>query len=221
MSLQREQSLILLSGGLDSAANLALCHQMDQPVLAITVRYGQRAEESEVLAAKDLCAYYGVPHQVVDLKWLGQLGGSALTQSSVALPILEAEHLNDSKITGQSVKAVWVPNRNGVLIQVAAAFAESLKVGRVVVGFNIEEAATFPDNSPEFIRRSNLSLEYSTFNQVKVHCYTAELTKSQIVTELKKLAKPFPFEKIWSCYQGGALPCGECESCRRLQRALA
>lgn len=220
-AVQRHRSVVLLSGGLDSAANLAFAREYDEPVLAITARYGQRAQDREVEAAHKLCLYYEVEHQVVELPWLGAIGGSSLTESSMNLPTFKVDQLDDRELTTNSAKSVWVPNRNGILINVAAAYAEKLGAARVVVGFNVEEAATFPDNSAEFLKRATRSLEYSTANQVTVFCYTTEMNKKQIVKELRSLKKPFPFDRIWSCYTGGEKPCGKCESCQRQARALA
>lgn len=215
----RRRSLILLSGGLDSAANLAFTEYFDQPVLALTIDYGQRAVKKEIEAAKKLCDYYGVAHQVLDLKWLGALGGSALTSDKINVPEMATAKLDDLKTAQETAKQVWVPNRNGVLINVAAAIAESNKLQQVVVGFNKEEAATFPDNSSQFLGVATLSLKYSTSNHVKVACYTDMMDKTEIVQALRNLEKPFPFEMVWSCYHGGEKMCGKCESCQRFIRA--
>jgi 7-cyano-7-deazaguanine synthase len=211
--------VILLSGGLDSAANLALCRASDDPILALTVRYGQKASDQEVRAARQLAHHYDVRHEVIDLEWLGALGGSSLTDAGMQIPNLKTSELDNRQVTELSAKSVWVPNRNGLFIQVAAAFAERFNADRVVVGFNREEAATFPDNSADFIARSSHALELSTATGVKVHCYTVDLNKTEIVRELRKQPKAFPFDLVWSCYHDGATPCGECESCRRFARA--
>lgn len=215
------RSVILLSGGLDSAANLALCAELDEPVLALTVDYGQRAFEPELRAARALCEYYGVRHERLDLRWLGRLGGSSLTSHEQDVPEIATSLLDDARTTQATAKSVWVPNRNGVLINAAAAYAERLGASRVVVGFNAEEAATFPDNSAEFLKRASDALAYSSGEgAVSVFCYTTEMDKKRIVAKLRGLARPFPFDRLWSCYHGGEKPCGSCESCRRLARAL-
>jgi 7-cyano-7-deazaguanine synthase len=215
----RLKSLILLSGGLDSSANLAFARHFDEPVLALTVDYGQKAAAPELRAAEALARHYRVPHRVVELKWLGALGGSALTESALEVPAIESGELDDLSKTEKTASKVWVPNRNGVLINVAAALAESMGAQQVVVGFNYEEARTFPDNSPQFIGVSTLALKYSTRSGVKVISYTEMMTKSDIVEALAKLPDPFPMELVWPCYEGGAVVCGKCESCRRFQRA--
>jgi 7-cyano-7-deazaguanine synthase len=212
-------SVVLLSGGLDSAANLALCCLRDRAVLTLTVDYGQRAARREIAAARSLAEYYGVRHEVLDLRWLGALGGSALTEEALAVPRLATSELDTMPVITESARAVWVPNRNGVLINAAAAHAERLGARRVVVGFNREEAATFPDNSSAYVLAASRALGYSTANGVEVHCYTAELDKTEIVAELRKLPRAFPFDQLWSCYHGGATACGQCESCRRFNRA--
>lgn len=215
----RRKSLILLSGGLDSSANLAFAVYFDEPVLALTIDYGQRAAIAEIAAAKKIAAYYGIEHQVFDLKWLGALGGSALTTSTIAVPEIASTKLDDLATAKESAKQVWVPNRNGLFINVAAAIAESKKIQQVVVGFNKEEAITFPDNSSQFLGVATLSLKYSTSNGVKVACYTDMMDKTEIVQALRNLEKPFPFELVWSCYHQGEKMCGKCESCQRYMRA--
>lgn len=216
----RQRSVILLSGGLDSAANLALCAERDEPVLALTCDYGQRAALSELKAARELSAYYAVRHESVDLSWLGNLGGSSLTQVEQSVPQVLASQLDDLVITQKTARSVWVPNRNGVFIQVAAAYAERLGATQVLVGFNREEAVTFPDNSGEFLSKATESLSFSTANQVRLNSYTVHWNKREIVAELKKLDRPFPFHQVWSCYLGDVRPCGKCESCQRFQRAV-
>lgn len=223
MENPRRKSVILLSGGLDSSANLAFTEYFDEPSLAVTVDYGQRAAKPEIEAAKKLCDYYGIRHQILDLKWLGGLGGSALTSTGIEVPKIEANQLDNLKVASETAKKVWVPNRNGVLINAAAAIAESIGAAQVVVGFNKEEAATFPDNSSQFLGVATLSLRYSTATGVKVGCYTDMMDKTEIVQALRNLPKKFPFEYVWSCYHDGTKTggkmCGECESCRRFLRA--
>jgi 7-cyano-7-deazaguanine synthase len=221
MSPQGARSIVLLSGGLDSATNLALCAEHDQPVLAITLDYGQQAARREVEAARRLAEYYAVPHRALEIPWLGALGGSALTDQSIPLPELKRSELDDAGTTQESARAVWVPNRNGLFLQVAGAWAEHLNCTRVVVGFNREEAATFPDNSEAFLDATSAAFRYSTRGgTVQAFSYTVRWNKREMVQALRQLGRPFPFEQVWSCYRGGEQPCGQCESCQRQARAL-
>jgi 7-cyano-7-deazaguanine synthase len=215
----RLKSLILLSGGLDSSANLAFARHFDEPVLALTIDYGQKAARREIESASFFAKHYGVPHRVLDLKWLGDLGGSALTEGDKGIPSLQGSDLDHLPTTQKTAASVWVPNRNGLFINVAAAIAESKGIQQVVVGFNREEAATFPDNSSQFLGVSTLALRYSTRNGVKVISYTEMMVKTEIVDALKGLPESFPFERVWACYAGGDEACGVCESCKRFSRA--
>jgi 7-cyano-7-deazaguanine synthase len=211
--------LSLLSGGLDSVVATAAARAEGRIVAALTADYGQRARVREIAAAAKVAAWIGCEHLVVALPWLGQLGRNALTDEALPVPELHRDELDDLQLTEQTAAAVWVPNRNGVLLNVAAAYAEALECDAIVCGFNAEEGATFPDNTPEFMSRADAFFELSTRRHPRVISPTVGLTKRQIVALGWKLGAPL--EAVWSCYHGGEEQCGVCESCRRLQRALA
>ena len=118
-----------------------------------------------------------------------------------------------------SLDEVWIPNRNGVFLNVAAAYAERYGCDTVVTGFNREEAEEFPDNSAEYVDRVNRSLEMSTRNRVRVESFTIDLDKPAILKLGLELKAPLSI--IWSCYRSGERMCGHCASCVRLRAALA
>jgi 7-cyano-7-deazaguanine synthase len=126
--------------------------------------------------------------------------------------------LTKQKVTRRTAAAVWVPNRNGLFINVAATLCDARGWDTIVVGFNAEEAQTFPDNSAAFVQAINRALRYSTANQVRVQAPTAHLTKRQIV----RLARRWkvPLDLCWPCYRGGTRLCRTCESCQRFFRAM-
>jgi len=200
-------AVVLLSGGLDSALNLALACRYRAPVLALTFDYGQRAARAEVRAARRLCRHYAAEHRVVKLGWLRELAPAAIVDAAAPLPAREAD-----------VSAVWVPNRNGVFVAVGAAFAEGYGAAVVVAGFNAEEAVRFPDNSAAFVAAANRALRYSTAGRVKLTSYTAKMDKAEIVAHGSRIG--LPWEYLFPCYGEGPTPCGECSSCRRTARAL-
>lgn len=213
-------SIVLLSGGLDSSANLAMACAKDTVVLALHVDYGQRAEGPEWRASQKLCEYYGVKLEKITIPWLGALGGSSLTDRSKDVPELHRSELDTLDRIQETAKSVWVPNRNGVLLNIAAAYAERFRATRVIVGFNREEATTFPDNSEAFLDQATKALSFSTMNGVEIFCYTTRMDKVEICEALKLLPKPFPHSLVWSCYHSGSRPCGKCESCGRHDRAM-
>ncbi|GAW94238.1 7-cyano-7-deazaguanine synthase QueC [Calderihabitans maritimus] len=209
-------AVVLLSGGLDSAVSMAMALEEMKVKKALTFDYGQRAALREIESARALCRHYGVSHQVIELKWLAALGGSALVDRSRPVPEVAPEDLEER--ADETAVQVWVPNRNGLFINIGACFAEALDCSLVVAGFNREEAQSFPDNSAAFVEAANRCLRFSTLNGVTVKSYTQDMSKREIVQMGRKLN--LPFEYIWSCYYGGEKMCGRCESCQRLMRAL-
>lgn len=214
----KAKAVVLLSAGLDSAVNLAWAcgrYQVDQ---AVTFDYGQRAARQEISHAKLLSKHYGVKHSAIPLSSLAGWTRTALVNRNKPLPQLDHADLNNRSKTLHSAKAVWVPNRNGIFLNLAAGLAESAGARVLVVGFNKEESAAFPDNSRAFIKAANQSLFYSTLNHVIIKCKTSALIKPEIVRLGIKLK--LPFHLIWSCYEGKKTMCGICESCLRLKRGV-
>lgn len=214
----KSKSVVLLSAGLDSSVNLYAALKSSAVQLALTFNYGQRAARKEIECAKVLTKLNQIPHLVIDIPWLKNLGNSSLTQKDGRIPTGKKVSLDNKKISEKSAKTVWVPNRNGIFLNIAAGYAESLGAGTIIPGFNVEEAATFPDNSFDFIRATRKSLSYSTANQVDVQCYTINMTKLGIVELGKTLM--VPFQHTWPCYVDHVKWCGECESCQRARRAF-
>ena len=147
-------------GGLDSLVNLAIAASRDdvEPVMALTFDYGQRAAEEEIESARRISAHYKIEHAVIGLPWIEEFCESALTRRG-EIPTFDELPVDEDAI--DSAAAVWVANRNGVFVNVAAAVAEARGIELVVAGFNAEEAETFPDNSPEFVAAANALAEYS------------------------------------------------------------
>ena len=131
-------AVALLSAGLDSTVALALARERAPVVLALTIDYGQRAALREVEHARALALHFGVPHDVVRLDFFARLPSrGALLDRGQPLPHADRKMLDrGGDAVVDSANRVWVPNRNGVFVEVAAAFAEALGAARVVVGFN-------------------------------------------------------------------------------------
>ena len=201
------KSIILLSGGLDSLVSLGLSKEKYNVTLALTFDYGQKSVVQEILASKKICEYYGIEHKVIKLDWLKDITHTALV-SEEELP----QGIQDTS------KSVWVPNRNGLFLNIAASFADSEDFDYILIGANKEEAATFSDNTKEFIARVNSEFEYSTTKQPNVIAPLINLCKDDIVKQA--LDNDLPLELAYSCYQGTDKNCGICESCTRLKNAL-
>ncbi|MFB3882412.1 MAG: 7-cyano-7-deazaguanine synthase QueC [Armatimonadota bacterium] len=210
-------AIVLLSGGLDSAVNLKLAVDEGRVLSALTFDYGQRAAAREAAAAALMCRQLGVFHRLIELPWLAEICRTALVDRSAAIPEVRAEAV-ETGAGAPTAEAVWVPNRNGVFVNIAAAFAEALGADSIVAGFNSEEAATFPDNSAAFVAATNAALSHSTLSKPELRSYTQDMTKAEIVARGREAGAPIA--TIWSCYLGGVEHCWRCESCARLERAL-
>lgn len=197
----------MLSGGLDSTVSLILARKNGLNIpLALTFDYGQAAVHQEIKAARAICKVLNINHQVIKLPWLAEIVREKTPHIS-----------SPGYIPRSRICAGWIPNRNGLFINIAAVFAEALKYQYIVTGFNREEAVSFPDNSIQFIRSINRALALATLTGVEVISYTVRMNKAEIIK--KGWALGAPLDLTWSCYQGGKSPCGKCESCLRRIRA--
>ena len=129
---KRLKTVILLSGGLDSAVNLKRASVETDVLLALTFDYGQEAAPREIEASARMCVALGVPHRVVGLDWLAEITQTALVSGEKEIPAPSPEDLDSPEACARSASAVWVPNRNGVFIAVGAAFAESMGAHEVI-----------------------------------------------------------------------------------------
>lgn len=213
----KNKAIILLSGGLDSAVSLAVSKDKDFK-LALTFDYGQKAFNKEYEASKNIADFYNIRHECIKLDWLKNITSSSLV-SADSVPDIGIESLDDLAVTDDSMKSVWVPNRNGVFINIAACYADSYEYDYIVIGANKEEAATFSDNSKKFISDMNQVLKTSTNHDISVSAPLIDFDKNQIVK--MAVEHKVPLNLINSCYNGTKKHCGKCESCSRLKRALA
>jgi 7-cyano-7-deazaguanine synthase len=210
--------IVLLSGGLDSTVNLFAAAANGPVKLALTFDYGQRAAESEIRQSKLICEHLDIAHHVIEIPWLRLITRTSLVNRDMPVPTGNEVGINSLEKSVKTAKAVWVPNRNGVFLNIGASFAESMGAQFVVPGFNIEEAATFPDNTTDFMRALDHSFSFSTASAVKVKCFTDAKNKTEIVRLGMELG--VPFELVWPCYFAGDEICGQCESCQRYSNAL-
>lgn len=206
----------MLSGGLDSIVATHLAMKDFEIDFVVTFDYGQRAVHREIETVRRICQTLETQYRVIKLPWLKDETSSALTDPAATLPETTAE-LVDSN-AAELARAVWVPNRNGVFVAVAAAVAESHGCNAIIAGFNAEEAKTFPDNSMKFIKRTNVALQVSTMNGVRLVSPTVKMQKTGIAKQF--LALGLDPQLFWCCYDGGEKLCGKCESCVRTIRAF-
>ncbi len=207
-------AVALVSGGLDSTIALALSLDHFRLERGLFFHYGQHAASEEFRAAGRVTDHYGIPLERIELPWMGRFSRSALIRGNGEPP-----DAGTAEASGRSPSpAVWVENRNGIFIAIAASIAASTGCRAVIAGFNAEEAGDFPDNSELYLDAINGALVLGTSNQVEVVSPTIHMSKGEIVREGLRLG--IPWGDLWSCYRSGETMCGRCESCTRLRNAV-
>lgn len=210
-----EKSIVLLSGGLDSTVNLFEAVRTTEVILSLTFDYGQKAAEKEILHSRLISESLKIPSKVIKLPFFNEFTKTSLINKDAEIPT--NIQLDSSKETLKSAQSVWVPNRNGIFLNIAAGFAEGLGAQLVIPGFNLEEAQTFPDNTKDFLSVLDRSFSFSTSTKIRAKCFTIDMNKKQIAARGNELG--VDFKLIWSCYFGNNVPCKVCESCLRFYRA--
>ena len=149
----KRKSVVLLSSGLDSSVNLFEAAQKDEVVLALTFDYGQKAAKKEIEHSAKLAAYLKIPHKVLSLPWFKDFNKSSLLVESETVPTGKDVDIQSHEQSLQTAKSVWVPNRNGIFLNIGAAFAEALgaqlvMAGRPASGLGFGADSTLPDHHP-------------------------------------------------------------------------
>jgi 7-cyano-7-deazaguanine synthase len=202
------RAVVLLSGGLDSATVLAIARSQNFECYALSVEYGQR-HSAELDAARRVAAAAGVSdHRVMRVDLAG-IGGSALTDTSIAVP--------ESPTTG--IPVTYVPARNTIMLSLALGWAEVLAAGDIFIGVNVVDFSGYPDCRPEFIaafaRLAALATKAGVEGQpYRIQAPLISLSKAEIIREGVRLGVDYSLTV--SCYQadGDGRACGKCDSCR-------
>lgn len=205
-------AVILLSGGLDSATVLAIAREAGYACHALSLDYGQRHTAELVAAARVADSLGAIEHRVIRLG-LGDIGGSALTDVSIAVP--------ESPTDG--IPVTYVPARNTVMLALALAWAEVLGAKDIFIGVNAVDYSGYPDCRPAFIeafeRMANLATRAGIEGaHLSIHAPLQTLSKADIIR--RGAALGVDYAQTVSCYQADAdgLACGRCDACR-LRRA--
>ncbi|PTQ72253.1 7-cyano-7-deazaguanine synthase QueC [Pseudomonas sp. GV071] len=203
-----KKAVILLSGGLDSATVVAMAKADGYACYTISFDYGQR-HRSELQAAERVAQQLGVAeHKVIGLN-LNGMGGSALTDSSIAVP----------ETPGEGIPVTYVPARNTVFLSLALGWAEVLGARDIFIGVNAVDYSGYPDCRPEFVdafeRMANLATKAGVEGQgFRIQAPLQFLSKAQIVQA--GMAEGVDYGLTVSCYQADddGRACGKCDSCR-------
>ncbi|WP_455645077.1 7-cyano-7-deazaguanine synthase QueC [Methanosphaera sp.] len=214
--MSKPKGITVLSGGLDSTVATSI-YSKEYDLTAITFNYGQQSLEKELKHAKKICSTLNMKHVIIDLPWLNKISNSTLTTDE-EIPEISDEDLDNLDVATETAKSVWVPARNTVFCSIALAYAESIKAEIIIVGWDYEEAITFPDNSKEYLNAFNETIKYGSFDDIEIKAPLIDMNKEDIVSTGKKYNAPM--ELSYSCYTGHEKHCGVCESCKRRKRAF-
>lgn len=207
-----KKAVILLSGGLDSATCVAIAKSQGFEPVALSFDYGQR-HNAELAAAQRVAQAFGVQdHRVLRLD-LGSIGGSALTDTSIAVPTEE------SREESSGIPVTYVPARNTVFLSFALGLAEVTQADDIFIGVNAVDYSGYPDCRPEFIRAfeqlANLATKAGVEgHRMQIHTPLIALSKADIIRSGLRLGVDYGLTV--SCYQADleGRACGVCDSCR-------
>jgi len=206
--MAKKKAIILLSGGLDSITVLALAKSQGYECYALSFDYGQR-HNSELIAAKNIAAAYGVTEHKIMAMGLGSIGGSALTDNSIAVPNSPQE----------GIPVTYVPARNTIFLSFALGWAEVLQSTDIFIGVNAVDYSGYPDCRPEFISAFQMLANVATKAGVEgdaftIHTPLIDLSKGEIIQ--KGVAMGVDYSMTVSCYSAdeAGLACRVCDSCR-------
>jgi 7-cyano-7-deazaguanine synthase len=217
---KHSQAVVLLSGGMDSCVSAAIARERlgAGNIAALHASYGQRTQERERRAFEEIADFYEIRERlVVQLDHFRAIGGSALTDRTIAVP--EGE-LSGAAPHG-NIPVTYVPFRNAHFLSVAVSWAEAIGAESVYIGAVAEDSSGYPDCRPEYYRAFQEVVRAGTRPETKIEIVTPVITlkKNEIIRRGVELDAPLHL--TWSCYQSEDAACGACDSCLLRLRAFA
>lgn len=214
-------AIVLLSGGMDSCvcAAEAIHRHGRGRVGLLHASYGQRTETRERRAFSEIADFYAVTERLaVRLDYFRAIGGSALTDSSIAVPENELTTPGSGE---SSIPVTYVPFRNAHFLSIAVSWAEASGAGSIYIGAVAEDSSGYPDCRPEYYQAFQELIRRGTRPETHIEIVTSviRLKKSRIIRRGVELEAPLHL--TWSCYQGEDVACGTCDSCLLRLRAFA
>ena len=205
------KTVVVLSGGMDSAVALAFAKKNGYKITnAINFNYGSKHNEQEGLAATAIANFYGVPLTKIELLFINKLFKSHLLKNGGKIP--------DGHYEAPNMKKTVVPFRNGIMLSIAAGYAESVGAKAVIIGNHAGDHAIYPDCREEFIKKLDQSIKLGTYKKIKILSPFVKKTKTDIAKLGNKLG--VPFDLTWSCYKGLKNHCGKCGTCVERKEAF-
>ena len=209
---EKPRAIILLSGGMDSCVCAALAAR-DHPAAALHVSYGQRTEQRERQSFIAICDRLNIQNRLlVRNEALRAIGGSALTDENIAVPVEAASN--------HEIPVTYVPFRNAHFLSVAVSWAEVLGAGKIYIGAVEPDSSGYPDCRPAYYEAFNRVIQAGTKEgNIQVVTPLIAMRKAEIIQ--LGLELDAPLDLTWSCYSQEDRACGRCDSCMLRLRAFA
>ncbi len=201
---------VLLSGGMDSVTALHHAAREHEVVSALSFDYGSKHNASEIPCAAWQAAAMGVPHTVIALPFMNEHFASDLLQSGGDIP--------DGHYAEENMKRTVVPFRNGILLSIAAGFAESRTAEALMIAAHSGDHAIYPDCREPFMLAMAEAIRSGTYAGIQVLRPFIHTDKAGIAQ--RGAALGVDFSRTWSCYKGGAIHCGTCGTCVERREAF-
>ena len=203
--------LVLVSGGMDSVVALHQAQCDHEVVAGLSFDYGSKHNHREIPFAKQHCDHFEVRHEVIDLGFINTHFESALLRSGESIP--------DGHYEESSMKKTVVPFRNGIMLSIAAGFAESRGAEGLVIAAHSGDHAIYPDCREGFMQAMGDAIQLGTYDELALLRPFIDLRKEDIAARGEALG--VDFSQTWSCYKGGEKHCGTCGTCVERKEAFA
>ena len=210
MSMSKTKTVVLVSGGMDSVVALYHAHAAHEVVGAVSFDYGSKHNPKEIPFAAYHCARLGVPHRTIPLAFINELFASDLLQSGGAIPDGHYEEL--------TMKQTVVPFRNGIMLSIAAGYAESVEAQGLIIAAHSGDHAIYPDCREAFMLAMSDAIRLGTYAEVQLLRPFIHFSKAQIAARGHELG--VDFAQTWSCYKGQDIHCGTCGTCVERREAF-
>ncbi|MDB6171906.1 MAG: queC 1 [Chthoniobacteraceae bacterium] len=202
--------VVLLSGGMDSVAAFYEAHRKHCVVACLSFDYGAKHNAREIPFARHHAERFQVPHFTIPLEFVARHFASDLLESGGEIPKGHYEE--------QSMKKTVVPFRNGIMMAIAAGFAESQEAQAVVIAAHSGDHAIYPDCREDFMRAMGDAVRLGTYVGIEILRPFIAMSKADIARRGNELG--VDFAQTWSCYVGGEMQCGECGTCVERREAF-
>lgn len=202
--------VVLVSGGMDSVTALYQANRDHEVVAGLSFDYGSKHNHREIPFAELHCRKLGVKHEVVSLGFMNDLFKSDLLQSGGEIP--------EGHYEAENMKQTVVPFRNGIMLSIAAGFAESIGADGLVIAAHSGDHAIYADCREEFMRPMAEAIAQGTDVDLEVLRPFIDIRKEDIAVVGSELG--IDFTETWSCYKGGDIHCGKCGTCVERKEAF-